>query len=63
MFTTAGMTVSAASRKVWAVRAPVSGALFNAGTVIVWADDCGERSSREAITIPTANDATAMSSA
>ena len=40
---------------------PVSGALFAAGTAIVCADDSGDRSRRDAITIPTASEATAMS--
>jgi len=40
---------------------PVSGALFIGGTAIVWADDTGDRSSRDAMTIPTATDASTMS--
>ncbi len=63
MFTTVGVTDLAMSRKVEAVSGPVSGALLAAGSAIVWADDSGERSSRDAMTIPTASEATAMSSA
>ena len=43
--------------------APVTGALFIAGMVSVWADDIGVKSSRDAITMPTASDDTAISSA
>ena len=39
------------------------GALFIGGTAIVCAEEAGVRSSRDAITMPTASDATAISSA
>jgi len=39
------------------------GALLVAGTLIVCADDAGVRSSRDASTMPTASEATAISSA
>jgi hypothetical protein len=63
MFTTVGVCAFAMSRKVEKLTAPVSGAWFAAGTAIVCADDSGDRSRREAITMPTASEATAMSSA
>jgi hypothetical protein len=63
MLTTLGDVVLAMFRNVSAVTGPVSGALFIAGIAIVCADDWGERSSRDAMTMPTASDATAMSNA
>jgi len=50
-------------RKVLASTGPDSGALFIGGIAVVCADEVGERSSRDAITMPTASEATAMSSA
>jgi len=47
-------------RNVVASTGPASGALFIGGTFIVCADDSEERSSREASTMPTASDATAI---
>ena len=63
MLTTIGVWAFAMLRKVCASSAPVSGAEFIVGRAIDWAADCGARSSREARTIPTAIDATAMSRA
>jgi hypothetical protein len=63
MFTTVGETALAMFRKVWASTGPVSGALLAAGTASVCAADSGDRSIREAITMPTATEATAMSTA
>jgi hypothetical protein len=63
MFTTVGVCALAISRKVPSVMAPLSGAWFAAGTGIVCAEDSGDRSRREAITMPTASEATAMRSA
>ncbi len=63
MFTTAGETVFAMSRNVVAVSGPVSGALFIGGAATVCAADSGDSPSRDAITIPTASDAIAISSA
>ena len=46
-------------RKVPASTGPLSGALFMGGAAIVdCADEAGVRSRREAITIPTASEAT-----
>src|SRR5690348_1539635 len=61
MLTTAGVTALAMLRNVSALSAPVIGALFIGGTVIVCAIDAGVRSKRDASTIPTASDATATS--
>jgi hypothetical protein len=47
-------------RNVVASIGPVIGALFIDGTFTVCADEAGARSSREAMTIPTAIPATAM---
>ena len=60
MFTTAGDTVLAMFRKVLASTGPLSGALFigGAATIVDCADEAGVNSSREAITIPTASEAT-----
>jgi len=63
MFTTAGVTECAMSRNVVAVSGPVMGVLFIGGAASVCATDSGERSSRDAITIPTASEATAINSA
>ena len=63
MFTTIGICALATFRKVWASSGPVSGALFIGGVVMDCADEVGVRSRREAMTIPTASEATAMSSA
>ena len=63
MFTTAGEATFAMSRNVVAVSGPVMGALFIGGALTDCADDCGDKSSLEAITIPTASDAMAISSA
>ena len=63
MFTTVGETALAMFRNVWASTGPVSGALLAAGTARVCAVDSGDRSIREAITMPTATEATAMSTA
>ena len=61
MFTTIGACAFAMLRKVSADSGPVSGALFIGGTAIVCADEVGVRSSREAMTMPTAIDASTMS--
>ena len=50
-------------RKVVASTAPVSGALFMGGGTMVCAEDAGDRSSRDAMTMPTAREATARSNA
>jgi hypothetical protein len=63
MLTTAGDTALAMLRKVVASTGPLSGALFIGGAVTVCADEAGERSRRDAMTIPTASEATAISSA
>jgi hypothetical protein len=39
---------------------PLNGALLDAGTLTVCAPDAGVRSSRDAITMPTASEATAI---
>ena len=61
MLTTIGACAFAMFRNVSAVSGPVSGALFIGGTAIVCADDAGVRSSREAMTMPTATDAMTIS--
>ncbi len=60
MFTTAGDTVLAMLRNVLASTGPLSGALFMGGgaMAVVCADEDGVSSRREAITIPTASEAT-----
>jgi hypothetical protein len=63
MLTTAGETVLAMLRNVPASTAPPSGALFIAGAARVCAEDSGERPRRDAITIPTASDATEIRTA
>ena len=50
-------------RNVVASIGPPSGALLIAGTATVCADEDGVRSSRDAITMPTASDATAIRTA
>jgi hypothetical protein len=63
MLTTIGDCVFATFLKVWASRVPVTGALFTGGSASVCADEGGDKSSREAMTIPTMADETAMSRA
>ena len=60
MFTTVGTCALAMFRKVAESMAPESGALFIAGTPTDWADDAWGRPHCDAMTIPTAADATAM---
>ena len=62
MLTTAGDTTFAMSRKVVAVSGPAMGALFIGGATPCAAEE-GDRPSREAITMPTAREAIATSSA
>jgi len=57
MLTTIGACAFATLRKVSADSGPVSGALFIGGTAIVCAELAGVRSSRDAMTMPTAIDA------
>jgi hypothetical protein len=59
---TAGDTALAMSRNVVADTVPVIGALFIGGAT-VWAVDVGDIPSLEAITMPTASDAMAISTA
>ena len=61
MFTTIGACAFAMFRKVSADNCPVRGALFIGGTAIVCADDVGDRSSRDAMTMPTAMEASTIS--
>jgi hypothetical protein len=63
MLTTAGETVLAIVRNVRASTGPEIGVELAAGTAIVCAEDSGDKSRREAITMPTASEATAMSTA
>ncbi len=63
MFTTAGDTALAMFLNVAASTAPLSGALFMGGGTMVCADEAGDRSRRDAMTMPTAREATARSSA
>ncbi len=63
MLTTVGVTDFAMFRKVCASTAPVTGALAPTWGVTVTASERGERSRRDASTIPTASEATAMSTA
>ena len=63
MLTTIGDCALATLRNVCASSAPVTGALFIGGAARVCADDAGVRSSRDAITMPTASEETAISSA
>ena len=60
MLTTIGDCALAMFRNVVASTGPLSGALFVAGIASVCADDVGERSSREAMTMPTTSDAMAI---
>ena len=62
MLTTDGDTSLAMFRKVVASTGPLSGALLAAGADNVCAADCGDRSSRDASTMPTMIDASAISS-
>ncbi len=61
MFTTKGEAALAMFLKVAASTGPLSGALLADGTASDWASNRGARSRREAMTMPTASDATAMS--
>jgi hypothetical protein len=62
IFTTAGVTACAMRRNVSASIGPSSGALLTAGLDIsISADEAGDRSSRDAMTIPTASEAIATS--
>ena len=63
MFTTAGDTALAMFRNVVASTGPASGALFIGGATTVCADEAGDKSRRDAMTMPTASEATARSSA
>ena len=63
MFTTNGEAALAMFRKVVASTGPLSGALLADGTASDWAYERGARSRREASTMPTASDATAISTA
>ena len=63
MVTTIAVCASAISRNVVAVRLPEMGALFDAGVRSDCAADGGDRLKRDAITIPNAIAATAISSA
>jgi hypothetical protein len=61
MLTTDGLTTFAMFRKVEASTGPARGAAFAGGMLMVgWAIDTGERSRREANTMPTAIEATAI---
>jgi hypothetical protein len=62
MLTTDGVTAFAMFLKVCASIGPLIGALFMGGAAVIWADESGVRPSLELTTIPTAIDATAMSS-
>jgi hypothetical protein len=60
--TTEGLTTLAMFRNVLASTGPASGALLAAGTLMAGcAIDTGDRSRRDASTMPTASDATPMS--
>ena len=63
MLTTVGVTFFAMVRNVWASMVPVVGPLAPIWGVSVPASERGERSRRDASTMPTARDATAMSTA
>ena len=63
MFTTVGICAFAMFLKVDASIGPLSGALLLVGTLTVCAPEAGARSRREAITMPTASEATAMRTA
>jgi hypothetical protein len=60
MFTTLGLTARAMFRNVPESIGPFSGALFMAGTLTGCADELGDSSSLDAMTIPTAAEAMAM---
>ncbi len=60
MLTTIGDCALAMFRKVVASTGPLSGALLVDGIARVCADEVGDRSSREAMTMPTTSDAMAM---
>ena len=60
MYTTVGTCAFAMLRKVAESIAPDSGALFIGGTATVWADEAWGRPHCDAITMPTAADATAI---
>ena len=60
MLTTIGDCALAMLRNVVASTGPLSGALLVAGIARVCADDVGERSSREAMTMPTTSEAMAI---
>jgi hypothetical protein len=62
MFTTAGDTAFAMSRNVVAETGPVIGALFIGGATVC-AVEVGDIPSLEAITMPTASEAMAISTA
>ena len=61
MLTTIGDCALATFLNVCASSGPVTGALFAGGTASVCADEVGERSSRDAITMPTISEETAIS--
>jgi len=54
--------IFATFRNVCASSGPLTGALFIGGMAMVWAEDVGDRSSRDAITMPTNSEATIRSS-
>ena len=60
MLTTTGPWLLAMFRNVVASIGPLSGAEFAAGTATVWADELWGRPHCDAMTIPTAAEATAM---
>jgi len=60
MLTTIGDCALATFRNVVASIAPLSGARSVAGIAIVCAEDAGVRSRREAMTMPTTSEATAI---
>ncbi len=61
MLTTAGETALAIVRNVSASTGPEMGAVLAEGTDMVCAEDSVDRSSRDAMTMPTASEATATS--
>ncbi len=63
MLTTVGICAFAMFLKVVASTGPLGGALLLGGTLTVCAIECGDRSRREAITMPTATDASAIRTA
>jgi hypothetical protein len=56
-----GLCARAMLRKVWASIEPVTGELFIGGADSVWAVEDGAMSRRDAMTMPMASEATAMS--